>query len=59
MEKDELRRIGFYTERPVAALRITLLAGGERLELRELLKKWLAEVEEEPIIHSAVPVFVG
>ena len=48
VEKAELRRIGFYTERAAAGSRMTLLTDGERLDLRELLKKWLAEVEEEP-----------
>ncbi len=46
LEKEEFRRIGIYTERLAAGLRMT---DGQRLELRELLKKWLAEVEAEPI----------
>ena len=49
MEKEELRRIGFYTEKLAARLKMTLLIDGERLELHDLLKKWLAEVEEEAI----------
>ena len=28
---------------------MTVLTDAERLELRDLLKKWVAEVEEEPI----------
>lgn len=48
VQKEELRRIGVYTE-SLTELRLTLLTDAERLDLRELLKKWLAEVEEKPI----------
>ncbi len=49
MEKEELRRIGLYRDKLMAAgLNTTVLTDAERLDLSELLKKWLAEVEEEP-----------
>lgn len=48
VQKEELRRIGTYTER-LTVLRLTLLTDADRLDLRELLKKWLAEVAEKPI----------
>ena len=51
MEKEELRRIGLYRDKLMAeGLNTTVLTEAERLELSELLKKWLVEVEEEPII---------
>ena len=51
MEKEELRRIGLYRDKLMAAgLNTTVLTDAERFDLSELLKKWLAEVEEEPII---------
>ena len=53
MENEELRMIGFYVERLAAERNSTVLNNDERFELRELLKKWLAEVEEEPITVEA------
>ena len=50
MKKAELRRIGLYLDRLEAgALNETVLTEAESLELRELLKKWVAEIEEEAI----------
>jgi len=49
VKKAEIRRIGLYVNRlEAAALNETVLTEMERLELRDLLKKWMAELEEEP-----------
>jgi len=50
VKKAELRRIGLYLDRlEAAALNETVLTEAESLELCDLLKKWVAEIEEEAI----------
>ena len=51
MEKGELRRIGTYTERLAAG---SMMTYEQRLEMRELLEKWLAE-EEEGLTKMRIP----
>ena len=43
MKKEEVRKISFYVDRVEAAGgNVTVLTDAERLELRDLLKKWVA-----------------
>jgi len=53
MEREELKTIGSYVMTSLAeGGSLYVLNNDQRLELRELLKKWLAELAKEPITAS-------
>jgi len=53
MEMEELKDIGFYAVTMLAAGgEMTDLTDDQRLELRELLKKWLEEITKELVTAS-------
>jgi len=53
MKKEELKTIGSYVMKLMSeGGSLYVLSDDQRLELRELLKKWLAELAKEPITAS-------